>query len=135
MYRSIRRFALLAALAFIAPAAVLAQADPAAPSAITLGQWLAQDVAVGKLPEGEARDAAIAELHAAVLDGLRLARKAQEEKVAAGEQPDACFPAPGKGELTSTEVGTWLHNRPVSEHGDTMERALARFAAQRFPCP
>lgn len=133
MTRTARWLATFSTFLAFAPA-VSAEDGPTAAASLTLGQWLEQDRAAGRLPEGAARDAALRTLHDTVLDGLRAARKAEDEKTAAGALPAACFPSPGAAQVTSAEVSTWLHARPAAEHQETMRQALARFAAERFPC-
>ncbi len=127
----------LAAALLVSPSLAAAAAAPETEGpamARTLGEWLAQDLAADRLPPGDARDAAIALLHAAVVDALGAARAAQDARADAGEPSPTCIPPPGKVELTSTEVATWLHARPADEHGESMRAAVARFLAARFPC-
>jgi hypothetical protein len=101
---------------------------------MTLGEWLARDNLAGRIEPGEARDAAIAPLHQAVVQGLAVGREVQSARVAAGEKPDACLPPPGAVQLSTQEIGIWLHNRPAAEHGETMTEVMSRFLAARFAC-
>lgn len=121
---------LAAALALACAAAPLTAQAPA-----TLGDWLMRDKAAGALPPSAERDARIAALHQSLLEALRAARATEDARVAAGERPNACLPPPGEGRLTSQEVGTWLHARPRSEHGEAMTQVVGRFLAERYPCP
>jgi hypothetical protein len=135
MPMSFRRGAVvLAAALFVPPSLAAAPAADAPAMARTLGEWLAQDLAADRLPPGDARDAAIALLHAAVVDALGAARAAQDARAAAGEPSPTCIPPPGKVEMTSTEVATWLHARKPEEYGESMRNVVARFLAARFPC-
>lgn len=123
---SIRSLAAAIALAGAAP--LMAQ------SPATLGAWLARDRAAEALPASEERDAQIAALHQSLLEGLKTARAAEDARAAAGEARRACLPPPGQGQLTSRELGTWLHARPASEHGEPIAQVLGRFLAERYPC-
>lgn len=115
---------LVTVMALLFPVALAAQ-NPVPP--VTLGEWLARDRAIAKLPDEAARRAELALLHQSVIEGLSASR--------ADPPAGACLPAPGTSELASTEIGNWLQSRPASEHDDTMRVVLARFLVQRFPCP
>jgi len=128
--------AVLAGLLLAANPALAADAPrEAAGAPATLGEWIARDRAMAALPPGPARDAELASLHRAVVDGLQAALAAEDAKVNAGQVSAACLPPPGTTELTSAEIGTWLQSRPTSEHGEPMQQVLARFLSERFPCP
>lgn len=121
----------------LAGAPAFAQQAAEAPSeqSLTLGEWIVRDKTATALPAGTGRDAAIAAQHQSLLEGLRAGRLAEEARAAAGAAPTACLPPPGQGRLTADEVGTWLHARPASEHGEPLARAIRKLLAERFPCP
>jgi hypothetical protein len=129
---------LLAALALAATALPSAAAQPAAEDAAvpaTLAEWLARDLAVGRAAPGPSRDAELALLQRAVVEGLTAARAAEDARAVKGERLEACLPPPGTTQLTSQEIGTWLHARPPEERGEPMPQVMRRFLVMRFPCP
>jgi hypothetical protein len=130
------RLRLLPILLCLSPLPPLAAGatEPASVPA-TLGEWLARDIAAGRASPSPARDAELAALQRAVVDALQAARAAEEARAAAGETPRACLPPPGTAQLSSQDIGRWLHARPGSEYGEPMARIIAGFLAERFPCP
>lgn len=120
----------VAAAALFAAAVAGAEAPP---TPLTLGEWIARDRALAGNGIVDPEQPAMRQQHDAVVAGLGAARRAEEARRAAGE-PAACLPPPGRSELTSQEIGTWLHARPAEEHGVALAEALAGFLRARFPC-